>query len=200
MNWYSLVKESSPLPRAIYPDRSDFMDDWEFEDFIDTKERLDKAIDRPTWDDEEGILDYLSSGYFGIVYDLGDRVVKYTSDPNDWAMAEKIEKMQEEHGGALPFVTQLYDYSPVEGSNGKVYRIVMEKIKPLSDFEKENIRTNPKVDGYKQYRKLKQNLKNMGIIPSDLHLNNVGWRETPNGRQLIALDYGIETGKQYYGT
>jgi hypothetical protein len=127
---WRVIHEAMPLPRA-----DNYPEDFEGSSM---KYKLDTAIPDEI-EDAEGKLDYLDRGSYGLVYTPQSddkKVVKYTFDRSEIQAARKVWEYQK-HWGTLPqHIAGLYDFGQVPNSD-EVYRLVLEKVNPLSEFEQQ---------------------------------------------------------------
>ena len=138
MNWYSLTKQSMPLPRVKnYPEKpssGDPIDDMYFSQFEDTKNMMDSLLPEETID-PLGELDFLGAGAWGMAYtpkNDASKVVKYTSQRSEYENVKNMLSEQEERGGFSPYFAGIYSVDQV---NDRIYRAVFEKVINLSRDE-----------------------------------------------------------------
>jgi hypothetical protein len=173
MSWYSLVK-AMPLPRAKYPKETDTD-----HGFSITKRFLDRSMPEDYQEDPEGELNYLGSGASGMVYDHPtdlNKTIKYTDDPSEMHIAQKLLVWQKENGRFHPAIIGVYE---VEAINDKVSRLVLEKVEPAQSGRKSNFSYSADY--------IYKSLSESGFGYNDWHAGNIGRRS--NG-EIVILDLG----------
>ena len=130
MNWYKIIKISTPLPNIDeeYPEDK-YGRGLSTIDEMFTEENVKKFEEiHPNAKRLQGY------GYYGIAYDTGESIVKLTLDETEEEMAKKIMNNQIKNKNIFP---NIYNIKEFQAENDNIiYAIEMEKIKTLNENEK----------------------------------------------------------------
>ena len=151
-------------------------------------------------------IEYIGQGNFGVAYSIGNRVVKYTGDKDEARVALHVYK------DPLPCVARIFDEPKMVQREPPVWKIVFEKIKPLSRMEQSIVHiifphysspptfediddfvsehpelTNEALNLEKDYFDLVECLQFHGYRPDDTHAGNLGYNA---GGNLVIFDVG----------
>lgn len=119
-------------------------------------------------------MKYIGQGQIGVVYEVGpDKVVKYTTDESEYNVAFELLE------NPIDCTAKVFDVEYL----GFVYRIVLEKVKPLSIEEIKEF--NYPDSAQREF--LEDCLELNGWRHQDLHGANVGYNSDDN---LVILDIG----------
>lgn len=82
---------------------------------------------------------YIGSGLWGAAFEVPgqiapNEVIKYTPSTDEFSSVMQLIRKQQEKGGSLPGVVHVYD---MEQKGKHLYKIRMEKVQPLTIFERD---------------------------------------------------------------
>jgi hypothetical protein len=134
VNWLAKLNQSKPFPvpfntRDNIPiskarDPSTPWGAWNVNEVMRPEEAEFEETSHPN-------MSYLDQGNVGVVYDLGDSVIKYTSDVSEAQSAQEI------YENPIPCAVRVLQ--PPTMINDKLAKIVLEKVTPLNSAQKKII-------------------------------------------------------------
>jgi hypothetical protein len=205
MSWIEKLSQSKPM--ALPFDKPEKYD-WEGHEEQGVRV-IDHYMEPETADREKREIEpqYFGSGQSGVAVLLKDgKVAKYTTVLEEAAVA----KHQMEH--ELPCLVKVYDVQQIQSGFSNVFRIIQERVKPLTwpeklmadalrsftaEPERYYIKRQELEEVYKEkpsqmrflleHDKFVECIKSHHITTEDAHMYNIGWN---NEGRLVLFDMG----------
>ena len=161
---------------------------------VDEKMTGDTSIQQ---EEQNPDMKYLGHGWQGLVYDLGDKVLKYTYD------AEEVDRAIRLRQKPLSCTIRVLDVKPVQHGEPLIWSILAEKARPLSQSEANlvavmsealsnwrEVRWKSRYKGFEYlfsaYKDMVECLEKNHFSTFEVREDNVGWVD----ERMVLFDLG----------